>query len=185
MTKEIILLIPVILILTGTFFLKKKYQEDYLPIHQGIVNKYGSMEVRDLNNIIVKQFHYFLRNNKETPLLIKYNFIVLVPLLIVFILFDIIPIHINFFTILISIIFLPMLSLSITESYMYYKISQQYTDYFWGKYLEKSNDNILKVVVHYAYTPKKSSHLIVMWYSTFSGLVTLLYCNYISSSIWN
>lgn len=181
---DIILFLLVLLVIYGMYFLKRKYEKGYLPIHQGIVNQFDTMPVRVLNNIIVKQFSYFIRKNTETPLLVKYNIVILVPVYVLMIITNIIPLNINFFTILFSFWFLGSLSESLVESYMHAKISQEYTDSFWQDYLNNNKDNKLKVVVHYAYSPKMDNHLRIIWYYTFACLVVLVYMNHISAGVF-
>ena len=142
------------------------------------------MEVRDLGIRVVRQYDYFRRKNKLTPKIVKYNLLLVVPVYLLFIVTNIISLKISVFTMSASGMFLTMFSLCLTDVYMYFKISQEYTDSFWLNYIEKNKINPLKVVVHYSYTPKDLSHLFTMLYITFAALSLLIYSHFASISIW-
>ncbi|MDT2660504.1 hypothetical protein P7E02_11535 [Enterococcus hulanensis] len=171
-------------ILIGGFFVKKNYQKQCLPIYQGIVNSFGTMEVRDLGIIVIKQYDYFRQNNEMTPKIVKYNFLLLIPVYVLLIVTDIISLKISIFTVIASGMFLSMFSLCLTEIYMYFNVSQEYTDSFWLNYINKNKKNPLKVVVHYSYTPTDFSHLFTMLYITFAAFSLLIYSHFASISIW-
>ena len=67
---------------------------------------------------------------------------------------------------------------------MYRKISQEYTDDFWQKYIDNNKENKLKVVLHYAYTPQEVSHLKILVYTDFFVFVGLIYMSYLFGRYW-
>lgn len=169
----------------GISFLKKRYRKQNQQIYQGIVNTYGTMTVKNLDNIIVKQYYYFIRKNKETPLLIKYNLLVLLPLFIMLIKIKIVNLHISYITLIESAFFIVSLSLSLIDSYMYFKIPYEYIDLFWEQYLSENKKNKLMVVIHYAYTPKEKSRIVAGWYISIAYLLVLIYLHFISLAFYN
>jgi len=168
-------IILLLVIIIGKLLFQKKNREMYLPIHQGIVQKYGTMDVRDLESIILKQYRYFYRKNKKTPLFVKCNMIIIMPIYFYLVRVGIIKIQIDFSIIFLSVFFLLSFCSLIVDIYMYRTIPQNYVDSFWEKYLSENEDNKLMVVVHYAYSPKQKSRLYLLSFVTGVLFMMLLY----------
>lgn len=174
----------VMLILSGNFVMKKKFDERYSPVYQKIVNQYRTMKVSELQTIIVRQFDFFLKKNKKTPFVIKYNMVFLLPIYTFLTIIQIIPLKISIFTVICSVIFFYLLSLSIAETYMYYRITEEYIELFWESYLVDNKSNGLMVISRYSYTPKEKILLLTMWYATFSSMALLIFSHIASIWVW-